>query len=128
MIINYYLTLDEMQKLCGDKFHINTVNVIGQSDTIGVKDLTSYYAIYAYDVDHKTNNVSIHVGMSKEIIQNVISDLSKNMVLGFNAVSIEEMAKHFNSINKAIQFIECGKRAGLLESCGEGFYAYSPTK
>lgn len=128
MIINDYMSVEKIKELCGDKFHINEINVIGQSDTIGVKDLTSYYAVYAYDVDHKTNNVSIHVGMSKEIIQNVISDLSKNMVLGFNAVSIEEMAKHFNSINKAIQFIECGKRVGLLESCGEGFYAYSPTK
>lgn len=128
MIISNYTTIEEMQKLCGDKFHINQIHVIGQNDTIDVKDLTSYYAVYAYDVNHENNNVSIHVGMSKEIIQNVISDLSKNMVLGFNAVSMEEMAKHFHNINKAIQFIECGKRVGLLESCGEGFYAYSPTK
>ena len=128
MIISNYTTIEEMQKLCGDKFHINEIHVIGQSDTIDMKDLTSYYAVYAYDVDHKTNNVSIHVGMSKEIIQNVISDLSKNIILGFNAVSMEEMAEHFHNINKAIQFIECGKRVGLLESCGEGFYAYSPTK
>lgn len=29
---------------------------------------------------------------------------------------------HINDVH--IQFIECGKRAGLLESCGEGFYAF----
>lgn len=128
MIINDYMSVEKIKELCGDKFHIKEINVIGQNDTIGVNDLTSYYAVYAYDVNHENNNVSIHVGMSKEIIQNVISDLSKDMVLGFNAVSLEEMVERFHNVNKAIQFIECGKRVGLLESCGEGFYAYSPTK
>ncbi len=50
-----------------------------------------------------------------------------NMIIN-DYMSVEKIKElcgdksHINDVH--IQFIECGKRAGLLESCGEGFYAF----
>ncbi len=119
-----YTTLDEMEELCGDRFHIGTVHVIGRSETYNTDILTEDMGIYTFHVSHKTNSVTLYVGLSKEIIERTIKYLRANMKHGFNAVSLEEMIEHFDDVNDAIQFIECGKRLGLLEPCGEGFYAF----
>ena len=125
MIINYYLTLDEMQELCGDDFHIDIIHIIGRDGIIRTMDdlYPSLQAVYAYEVEQKTHKVSIYVGMNKKRIQSIIDEL-RPLHGSFNAVSVEEMVEYFHSINDALQFIECGKRVGLLESCGEGFYAF----
>lgn len=125
MIINYYLTLDEMKKLCGDDFHIDIIHIIGRDGIIRTMDdlYPSLQAVYAYEVEQETHRVSIYVGMNKKKIQSIIDEL-RPLHGSFNAVSVEEMVEYFHSINDALQFIECGKRAGLLESCGEGFYAF----
>lgn len=125
MIVNYYLTLDEMRKLCGDDFHIDIIHIIGRDGIIRTMDdlYPSLHAVYAYEVEQKTHKVSIYVGMNKKRIQSIIDEL-RPLHGSFNAVSVEEMVEYFHSINDALQFIECGKRVGLLESCGEGFYAF----
>lgn len=124
MIVDCYHTLDEMNEICGDEFNINIVHIIGRDGILhNTDDLTSYYAVYACEVDHKNYSVSIYVGMSKKVIENIINDI-KPLHGSFNAVSVEEMVEYFHSIDQALQFIECGKRCGLLESCGSGFYAY----
>lgn len=124
MIINYYLTLDEMVKLCGDDFNINIIHIIGRNGILhDTTDLSSDYAVYAYEVEHKTHNVSIYVGMNKACIKTVIEKI-RPLHGSFNAISVEEMMEYFHDITNAIQFIQCGKQLGLLESCGDGFYAY----